>query len=212
MFRFFIWDFGGTLVDSYPAVVEAFGQALADFGYHEDREAIRALARQSRAICTAALSQRFGLDEAALGAAYTAHYRALPPSAQPPFPGVVDLCRRIQAAGGQNAIFTHRSHASLAQLVEAHGMDGLFVELLTTGDGVPRKPDPTGLLLLMERHGAAPEQTLTVGDRPLDVEAGQNAGVATCLFGEEAPAGLQPDYAVASFAELAAILFPGEAG
>lgn len=212
MYRLVIWDFGGTLVDSYPAVVAAFEAALADFGYREDPETIRALARQSRAICTAALSERFGIDEAALGAAYTAHYRAQPPSAQPPFPGAAALCRRIQAAGGLNVIFTHRSQASLLRLLDAHGMTDLFVELLATEDGVPRKPDPAGLLLLMAHHNAAPEDTLAVGDRPLDIEAGHNAGVTTCFFGEEVPAGLHPDYAVTSYAALEAILFPEEAG
>jgi FMN phosphatase YigB (HAD superfamily) len=93
------------------------------------------------------------------------------------------------------------------QLLEANQMADLFVELLTAEDH-PRKPDPAAFLTLMAHHRMSPAETLAVGDRALDIEAGQNAGVATCFFGEEIPAGLTPNYAVTSYADLEAILFP----
>jgi HAD superfamily hydrolase (TIGR01509 family) len=207
VFRFFIWDFDGTLIDAYPAFVESLGAALESFGHHEDPAEIEALARQSLPTCIATLSQRFGLEEEVLHSAFLAHYQALPPTAQSPFPGVVALCRQIQDAGGKNAIFTHRRYETLVQLLEVHQMIDLFVELITA-EGHPRKPDPAAFLDLMARYDVSPAETLAVGDRALDVEAGQNAGVATCFFGEEIPAGLMPDYAVTSYADLEAILFP----
>jgi phosphoglycolate phosphatase-like HAD superfamily hydrolase len=211
VFRFFIWDFDGTLIDSYPAFVGSLGAALESFGYHEDSAEIEALARQSLPICIAALSQRFGLEDEALQSAFLTHYQALPPTAQPPFPSVVALCRRIQGAGGRNVIFTHRRYETLVQLLEAHRIDDLFVELLTAEDQPP-KPDPAAFLALMARHEASPEETLALGDRAIDVEAGQNAGVAACYYGEDVPSGLKPDYTVTSYAELEAILFPRQEG
>jgi HAD superfamily hydrolase (TIGR01509 family) len=207
VFRFVIWDFDGTLIDAYPAFVESLSAALESFGCHVDPAEIEALARQSLPTCITALSQRCGLEDEALQSAFLAHYQSLPPSAQPPFPGAVALCRRIQNAGGKNVIFTHRRYETLVQLLEAHQMADLFVELLTADDH-PRKPDPAAFFTLMAHHGMSPTETLAVGDRALDIEAGQNAGVATCFFGEEIPVSLTPDYAVASYADLEAILFP----
>lgn len=210
MYRFFIWDFDGTLVDSYPGIVQAFSEALADFGCYEDPDEIFALCMHTLSYCAETLSERFGIDHDVLVAAFTTHYVALPPSATPLIPGVMPLCRRIQAAGGQNAIFTHRRRDSMQAVMDVHGMGDAFVDALTVSDGYPAKPDPTGFLELMARHGAAPEETLAIGDRVLDVEAGQNAGVATCYFGPALPDGLTPDYAVTDYAQLAAILFPAD--
>jgi HAD superfamily hydrolase (TIGR01509 family) len=207
VFRFIIWDFDGTLIDAYPAFVESLGAAPESFRCHVAPTEIEALARQSLPACIATLCQRCGLEDEVLQAAFIAHYPALPPTAQPPFPGAVALCRRIQDAEGKNAIFTHRRYETLVQLLEAHRMADLFVALLTAEDH-PRKPDPAAFLALMTHHGMSPAETLAVGDRALDIEAGQNAGVATCFFGEEIPAGLTPDYAVTSYADLEAILFP----
>jgi phosphoglycolate phosphatase-like HAD superfamily hydrolase len=208
VFRFFIWDFDGTLIDTYPAFVGSLSAALEDFGCHEDPDELWVLAAQTLSVCVDVLCQRHRLEREALRAAFFTHYKTVPPTAQPPFPGAVALCHQIQEAGGRNVIFTHRKRETLEQLVEVHRMGNLFVEMLTVDDGYPRKPDPTAFLALMARHGASARETLALGDRTLDIEAGQNADVMTCLYGENDLDGLKPDYTVTSFAELEAILFP----
>ncbi len=45
------------------------------------------------------------------------------------------------------------------------------------GDEAPRKPDPTGLLEIMARMGAPPEETVFIGDSRHDVETAHAAGV-----------------------------------
>jgi phosphoglycolate phosphatase len=44
-----------------------------------------------------------------------------------------------------------------------------------------RKPDPEGLLNLLERFQCSPEQAVLVGDSPVDIETGKRAGVYTCV-------------------------------
>ena len=43
-------------------------------------------------------------------------------------------------------------------------------------DGIPRKPDPAGLLLTIDELGSTPARTAYVGDSPGDVKVAQNAG------------------------------------
>jgi HAD superfamily hydrolase (TIGR01509 family) len=210
VYRFFIWDFDGTLVDSYPGIVQAFDEALGDFGCHEDPDEIHALCMNTLSHCAETLCERFEIDQDAFEAAFSAHYSVVPATATPVIPGVMPLCRRIQAAGGQNMVFTHRQRETMEAVMEARGMNDAFVDAQTTRDGYPSKPDPTAFLALMERHGATPDETLAVGDRVLDVEAGQNAGMATCYYGPALPEGCAPDYAVSDYAELEAILFPAD--
>ena len=42
------------------------------------------------------------------------------------------------------------------------------------------KPDPRPLMMAMELCGAAPSETVMVGDSSADIDAGKAAGVTTC--------------------------------
>ena len=56
---------------------------------------------------------------------------------------------------------------------------------MTLEDKLPRKPAPDMLQHLMARYNLPPEECLMVGDRPLDTEAGVNAGVLSVLLDME---------------------------
>ena len=49
--------------------------------------------------------------------------------------------------------------------------------------GYARKPDPAMVLAALEKYALDPAETLMVGDREIDIQAGRAAGVRTCLFG-----------------------------
>lgn len=54
------------------------------------------------------------------------------------------------------------------------------VGVVLSRDDVPRtKPDPVHVLSALERLGAAPENSLMVGDHPMDIESGRRAGMWT---------------------------------
>ena len=91
------------------------------------------------------------------------------------------------------------------------------MDILTRGDGYPRKPDPAIYEAMIERHGFRREETLAIGDRGIDVLAGQAAGVRACLFGSASDQ-VAADFTIADYAELRRILvaernqvFPGTA-
>ena len=44
-----------------------------------------------------------------------------------------------------------------------------------------KKPDPEGLLHLLDRFQCSPEMAVLVGDSPVDIETGKRAGVYTCI-------------------------------
>jgi len=209
IFRNAIWDVDGTLFDAYPAICRSFQLALADFGASAPLSEIESLALVEVSYCATVLAARFDLDPDTFMRAFGAHYLAVPPAEQPPFPGVREVCERIAAGGGTNAIVTHRNADSLAKLLAAHGMRSLFAEVITRDDGYPRKPEPAAFLAVLRHQGLDPAETLAVGDRKLDIQAGRAAGLTTCLYRGKQPSDAA-DIAISDYAELLAYLAPND--
>ena len=76
---------------------------------------------------------------------------------------------------------THRGASCLAILRQT-GLLPYFTEVVTALDGFPRKPDPAAILYLLEKYHLSPAASFYVGDRSLDVEAANNAGIGSILF------------------------------
>jgi phosphoglycolate phosphatase len=98
------------------------------------------------------------------------------------------------------AVLTNKPRKPAEWILNMLGLRHHFVEVIG-GDGpFPRKPDPAGLLHLMEEHGAAPEATVLVGDSPIDVETAKRAGARCCVvsygFGFAAFDGIRPESAI----------------
>lgn len=80
-------------------------------------------------------------------------------------------------------------------------MEQYFQDMVTSDDDYPRKPDPAGLLTLLKRYDLPPESTLIIGDREIDIQAGKNAGVATCFYSPK-PGGNSADCQFQDYFEL----------
>jgi HAD superfamily hydrolase (TIGR01549 family) len=186
-----IWDAGGTLFDTYPAVVQAAQAALKDFGETASSDWLMALFRTSTDEALAALAEAFEIRLKDLSSRFSAAYDAMRPELQPPFAHAREICETVCQHGGRNFIVTHRGWSSLKGLLEAHAMTRYFADIITGDDPYPRKPDPTSLRVLLARNGLSGardrRRCMVIGDRELDILAGRRAGVRTCLFGETSP-------------------------
>jgi HAD superfamily hydrolase (TIGR01549 family) len=205
VFRTVIWDFDGTLVDTYPAIARAVNLALAVFGASASLEQIVELSSISLDYCLREIAQQQGLPYDRLSAEFEQAYRTVIPEEQRPFPDVIEVCRAIQQRSGRNFIVTHRRRASLDRLLVTHHMAAYFTDIIAADDGFPRKPDPTALLHLIQRHAIEPHSAIVIGDRELDILAGQRAGLKTCLFRAAYP-NLSPDLCIESYQELLKLL------
>jgi HAD superfamily hydrolase (TIGR01549 family) len=201
MIRNIIWDVGGTLFDTYPAMTAAFLGALNEEGIAAPVDQVRSLAQVSQKHCAQILSQIYNLDEGDFWQRYKRRFEETPAAEQQPFPGVREVCERICTLGGVNLIATHRARGLVEQLLEVHRLSQLFAGILTTSDGYPRKPDPTMLNTLVVAHHLDRAQTLAIGDREIDITAGKAAILQTCLLGKH-DIGTQPDMRIDSYAEL----------
>jgi phosphoglycolate phosphatase-like HAD superfamily hydrolase len=205
-FHYLLWDFDGTLFDTYPPLAESIARALADFGATEPRDSINALLSQTLELTLTTLADKHALDREVFEQRVVYYWRQVPIEAYAPFPGVVDFCERFIAAGGKNYIYTHRGRSTMLPMLEHHNLTHLFAGMMTRDEGHPRKPDPTGFNALIEQYNLPRAELLTIGDRDLDILAGQAAGIATCLFNAQPGPGVQPDFVIASFEELGPVV------
>lgn len=201
MFRNIIWDVDGTLFDTYPAIAKAIKAALNDLGKDAPLAWIAELAKQSLSQCDTVLADKYQLDRGELERAIEVHFDRITVEENPPFPGVIDLCQYICSIKGKNVIVTHRGREGTQELLTAHKLAGYFAGYITRDDGYPRKPAPAAFEAALAMYNLKQEETLTVGDRDIDIWAGQAAGLFSCFYGGEAD-GIEADLAISSFGEL----------
>lgn len=176
----YFFDFDGTLYDTYPGMVKAFCEAFSKQGKKLDPKEVYQVMR-SRSVREA--YRRYTtpeLDEAKLHADYK-NFEARYQKEAHPFSGAQKLLEKIKASGGQSFLLTHRDKSSLA-LLKRDGLVGFFCDFSTADDGFKRKPDPEALNYLVSKYGLMTSESVMVGDRSLDIEAGHNALMAGILF------------------------------
>lgn len=130
--------------------------------------------------------------------------------------GVEETCARLRDAGWLLVVVTNqpdvaRGTTSLAEVEAIHGviterieLDAVLICPHDDADGCPcRKPEPGLLHEAARRFGISLTDSVMVGDRWRDVEAGRRAGCRTihinCGYSEQAP--LAPDLTVTSLRE-----------
>lgn len=182
MFDHLIFDFDGTLSDTYPIAAQVLVEMLAERGIAVD---------YGTAYADLKVSYGYALDKYHLphDGSFTKRTVAAALERQKPFPEAAELLRSAALAGKKNYIYTH-SGKEVGELLRKWGMDGDVAFVLDKTYKFPRKPDPTALRYLFSRFSIDPAAALMVGDRDIDIEVGHNAGIAGCLFD---PDGYYPD-------------------
>lgn len=185
--RHIFWDMGGTLVDTYPELNRALADAAGRGGQPVSVDEVATLTRVSTSHAITALASRTGIPEEEFEHANEELKRRWKSEPAPVMAGARELMSDVHAAGGLNLVITHRDRASAEALVVALGLQ--IDDLLCAPDGFPRKPDPTMVQLLLQRHGLDVDECIFVGDRPIDAEAAHAAGMASALLSEDTPDG-----------------------
>ena len=203
--RHFIWDFDGTLLDTYPNITRYLQMALWDFGREVTQTEILEKMMVTIPYAIQYYAEQYDLPD--LRDHYLSYYAAEVSDPVRVFPCVREVLLRIQELGAANYIFTNRNRSIHAMLKRA-GMDGEFREIVTSEDpGFVVKPAPDTILYLMEKYGGTPEDTVMIGDRRCDLESGYNAGCKTIhLLTPAVPQYPECDWRIRSFQEMLELL------
>ncbi len=175
MARLAVFDLDGTLVDSVDDLHASVNHALAAVGLPpRTRDDVRSYVGEgARVLLQKAISPHADRLEPAL-AAWRAHYAAHCLDRTAAYPGIGAL---LGGAGRALAVLTNKPGAMARKILDGLGLLERF-SAVVGGDEAPRKPDPTGLLEIMAKIGAAPGETVLIGDSRHDVQTARAAGVA----------------------------------
>jgi phosphoglycolate phosphatase len=226
--RAILFDLDGTLVETRRDIAAGVNVMLAERGLGplSVDDVSRHVGRGARVLVTRCLAA-CGVDspsEETIDAAYTGFhdaYSARLLDTTLPYPGIVEMCARLDRAGVAMAIVSNKPEDLSRRILEGLGLARFFPVVLG-GDSLPvRKPDPAPLLHALKLLGIDanagarnPDGALMVGDSVVDVQAARAAGlpVAAVTWGfgsREELLAAGPDRLVADAEELTGWVLSG---
>lgn len=198
MVKHIIWDFDGTLFNSYPGIAKTYHDLiLNDYGLNFECKQILLLVKKSRDICERKLAKKLRINTEELIEKYSNRYNKKGASIKEyPFPGAKEICEKVKLSDGLNMLVTHRSHKTLIRLLKKYQMINYFAKLITEENGYPRKPDPTSFLSLLSEFNLIKNEVMAIGDRDLDIQAAKNAGIKSCYFNPDGEINPDADFQI----------------
>lgn len=170
----FIWDFDGTLVESYEAIHQVLTLLYKAYDLPLDKEFVfDFIIRESVGSLLRKLAAEHDLPFEELLRFFNREQEArdnmiyLMPHAK-------EALQLTKEKGIQHFIYTHKGATTEAVLARL-GIDHFFTEVITSANGFARKPHPEGVDYLMTKYGLDKAQTYYIGDRKLDVEVAENS-------------------------------------
>lgn len=171
-----IWDFDGTLADSYQPIGEALEALYKAYHLLYDDNFVRAyIVKTSVGQLLQELSESHRLSLPELQQFFKEAQEARDHQIQL-MPYAKETLEATAQMGIQHFIYTHKGETTQAVL-ERLGIAHYFTEVVTAANGFKRKPDPEGVHYLLEKYQLDKETTYYIGDRQLDVAVAVNSGV-----------------------------------
>lgn len=95
------------------------------------------------------------------------------------YPGIKELILYLKEKGCRLAVLSNKPHIQTIKTIEAVFEPGTFDYIAGEQAGIPKKPDPKGVQVILETLGVKPGQCLYFGDTNTDMKTGQAAGLDT---------------------------------
>ena len=197
--RLVIFDVDGTLVDSQGHIVASMTMAFNALGVAvPDRAAILGIVGLSLEVAMPVLAPALTpTQHAALVQGYKDSYRTLrlahgAAEASPLYPGALETLQKLHRHDDiLLGIATGKSKRGLDALIEAHGLERMFVTR-QCADFHPSKPHPSMIHTALAEAGVDAAHAVMVGDTSYDMDMAQAAGVTGIgvTWGYHAPAAL----------------------
>jgi phosphoglycolate phosphatase len=218
--KLLVFDLDGTLIDSAQDLCNSVNATLSEFGRRPLKDAIVAGFIGDGALMLVRRAFAAGndgpVDEDFLARAYAYfldYYREHKLDFTYAYAGVLESLAALKNLHDQSAetdgrgkrvmaVLTNKPVHAARDICQALGMAPYFLRIYGGNSYNTKKPNPEGLRTLMGEAGAAPAETVMIGDSKVDVLTARNAGAwcIGCTFGlaPETLTAHQPDVLVDS--------------
>ena len=207
-----IFDFDGTLADSYAAITASVNHVRALHGLAP--LAVDQVRQHVGRGPNYLIEHTVGTDDVA---ADFERYRAHHPSVMGPLthllPGAAQALAAVQQTGRRAAICSNKPRPFTLQLLQSLGIASRIEVVVGPEDAAQPKPAPDMLLVALARLKAHKDAALYVGDMTVDIQTARAAGVRVWVVpsGSDTRAALEearPDRLLRDLTELANLLEP----
>jgi phosphoglycolate phosphatase len=217
-FDLFVFDLDGTLVDSVRDIAASVNHALGRLGQAPlALERVRqCVGRGARVLIERVLGEEAGPEDVERGLeAFLEHYKDQCVVDTTLYPGVAEALEGLEDKA--LAVLTNKPLEHSVKILDSLEIRARF-RIVLGGDSLPtKKPEPDGLVSLVEELGYRPARTLLVGDTTTDGLTARAAGVPVALvpygFEKDTEWEVAPDYRLSTLADLLGPLpAPGTGG
>lgn len=179
MYSAVVFDFDYTLGDSSNGIEMCINYALSKMGFEEkETETIRKTIGLSLKDTFTILTGKEDENEAQ---AFSKYFKEKADIVMVDntiiYPGILESLQSLKMRGYTIGIVTTKYHYRIEQILEKYNAKKL-IDLIVGADDVKiEKPNPEGLLWVVDQLGLDKKQVLYVGDSIVDAKAAQNAVV-----------------------------------
>lgn len=205
MIKHLIFDFDGTISDSYPMFVQVVKEVAGEFGVpvvHSDEE-LSDMLRVNTKYCM----DQMGINHpSAVRGKVFWKYQGVHSLEFKAFDEIEPILKKSLSLGKKNYIYTHTGDV-VHDMLKNMGLHHYFAGIVTAANGFPPKPAPDALRYLCNTYELDPAECLMIGDRDIDTKAGNNAGTKGCLWDAyDRYSDYQTDYKIKTLSELYELL------
>lgn len=174
-----VFDFDGTIMDTQAIIIKSFKQVFATH-----RPDLNLSEEEYLSFIGPTIYDSFGkyFEEERLEDLAT-EYRQINlemhQNQVKPMEHVVEVLQELKEKGYTLAIMSSKLAKPINYALELCEMDGLFDVVYGLGEYKKPKPDPQGIIQLMDDHFYDRSSFIYLGDTKTDVEAGKRAGAFT---------------------------------
>ena len=167
-----LFDWDGTLLDSFAAGFQASMAVFRHFEISVDRERFLSIYSPN----WYATYRQLGLPESKWDEADQVWLDTYGKEATELYPFSKRTISRLSRNGYTLGIVTSGSRERVTRELERHGLAESFSTVVCSEDTEQKKPDPEPLRVALEQLKRPPEEAAYVGDRPEDILMGNSTG------------------------------------
>lgn len=175
-----IFDLDGTLIDSKLDLAISVNATLDRFGKpHLPNETIYSyVGRGASVLVRRAMGDNTPESEAEEAVRFFLQfYRSHALEHTKLYPGVREALAAIHNSRIPMAVLTNKPVQISRDIIAALGLSEYFFEICGGDSFEEKKPNPIGILKLMEEKNASSQKTIMIGDSTVDIQTARNAGV-----------------------------------
>jgi phosphoglycolate phosphatase len=183
MIELVVFDLDGTLIDSRRDLADASNALIEEYGGTPlSVDAVTAMVGEGAAVLVRRALAASGLRRVPPDALerYIALYMERLTVHTRPYPGIPEALASLRQDGRGLAVLTNKPQSATVRILELLDLATWFSDVVGGDTAAGRKPDPAGLLQIVQRAGTTPAATILVGDSRVDVQTARHASVRVC--------------------------------